>query len=255
MKKLYKWDLISYFNQLKWLFVSTLFLSLVSFIAKQFIDDNFIWTFLYQPVYIMSIVGIIALSVYSYFSIFQRYYQTMFKDEAYFTHTLPLSKTRILISKMLSAFTLLIILIMIVGGLLILLEIINIKQFWDLRLIDQNLFNISLFSVLSAILMLFITILVIYAAISFGFSYNKREWLYTFLYFIIYYMVNQFLSLLSMGINLIFNPNLFDSEPDQMFNSLIGIIIVQLIFSIGLGVLNFFISRLLITKKLNLKNG
>ena len=60
--------------------------------------------------------------------------------------------------------------------------------------------------------MFFVFIVVIYAALTFGFSYNKREWLYVFVYFILYYMANQFLSLINFGINLLINPNLLDVE-------------------------------------------
>jgi hypothetical protein len=103
--------------------------------------------------------------------------------------------------------------------------------------------------------MFFVFIVVIYAALTFGFSYNKREWLYVFVYFILYYMANQFLSLINFGINLLINPNLLDVENTEVFTALSGILIIQLICSIGLGVLNFYIARILMIKKLNLKNG
>ena len=105
---------------------------------------------------------------------------------------------------------------------------------------------------------MFLSIIVIYAALSFGFSYNKREWLYVFVYFILYYVSNQVLSMINFGINILINPNILDvnnSDPTAVFSALTGILVVQLIISIGLGVGNFFIAKHLMTHKINLKNG
>ena len=203
----------------------------------------------------MSIAGIIIGLVYSFFAIFQRYYNTILKDEAYFTHTLPISKGKILLSKVLSGFSLFLIAILLAAALLIWIDVINLKELFSLQSIDQGLFWMTILSISSMVIMFFVFIVVIYAALTFGFSYNKREWLYVFVYFILYYMANQFLSLINFGINLLINPNLLDVENTEVFAALSGILIVQLIFSIGLGVLNFYIARAHMIKKLNLKNG
>ncbi|WIF88829.1 hypothetical protein [Acholeplasma laidlawii] len=255
MKKLYKWDLIHYFNQLKWVFLGTLFVTALAAIFKTFSDTNIILGSLYNTAFIMSIAGIIIGLVYSFFAIFQRYYNTILKDEAYFTHTLPISKGKILLSKVLSGFSLFLIAILVAAALLIWIDVINLKELFSLQSIDQGLFWMTILSISSMVIMFFVFIVVIYAALTFGFSYNKREWLYVFVYFILYYMANQFLSLINFGINLLINPNLLDVENTEVFTALSGILIVQLIFSIGLGVLNFYIARALMIKKLNLKNG
>lgn len=255
MKKLYKWDLIHFFNQLKWVFFGTIFVTALAAIFKTFSDTNIIWGSLYNTAFIVSIAGIIIGLVYSFFAIFQRYYNTILKDEAYFTHTLPISKGKILLSKVLSGFSLFLIAILVAAALLIWIDVINLKELFSLQSIDQGLFWMTILSILSMVIMFFVFIVVIYAALTFGFSYNKREWLYVFVYFILYYMANQFLSLINFGINLLINPNLLDVENTEVFTALSGILIVQLIFSIGLGVLNFYIARILMIKKLNLKNG
>jgi len=258
MKKLYKWDLIHYIGQLKWLYLGTLFLTVLSIIFKSFSDENLIFGMFYQTTYIVSIVGVLGCLLYTFFSIFQRYYQTILKDEAYFTHTLPISKGRILLSKILSGFSLFIFSLVISVGFLNWLEVINIKEIFELRNLDANMFNMMILSITSMVIMFLVFIIVIYAALSFGFSYNKREWLYVFVYFVIYYIANQVLSFINFGINLLFNPNLLNidaNEPGEVFLALSGILIIQLVIAVGLGVANFYVARYLMTRKINLKNG
>lgn len=258
MKKLYKWDLIHYIGQLKWIYLATLFLTVLSIIFKIFSDDNLIFGMFYQTTYIVSIVGVLGSLLYTFFSIFQRYYQTILKDEAYFTHTLPISKGRILLSKVLSAFSLFIFSLLVSVGLLHWLEVINLEEVFALRDLDSNMFNMMVLSIASMVIMFLVFIIVIYAALSFGFSYNKREWLYVFVYFVIYYIATQVLSFVNFGINLLFNPDLLNIEgndPGEVFQALSGILIVQLVIAVGLGVANFYIARYLMTRKINLKNG
>ena len=133
MKKLYKWDLIHYFGQLKWIFLGTLFVTVLSVIFKRLAEINFVWAMFHQTAFIISIVGILIGLVYSFFSIFQRYYHTILKDEAYFTHTLPISKGKILLSKVLSGFTLFLLAIIVTVGLLIWIDVINVTAIFRFK--------------------------------------------------------------------------------------------------------------------------
>src|SRR5690554_1863504 len=141
MKKLYKWDLIHYFNQLKWIVLGTLFIVGLSEVFKIFMDKNLVWALFYQTAFIISIIGIIMSAVYAFFSIFQRYYHTILKDEAYFTHTLPIKKGNILLSKVLSGFTLLILILLFTVGLFIIIDVIDIQGFLELRQVDEAMFQ------------------------------------------------------------------------------------------------------------------
>ena len=258
MKKLYKWDLIHYIGQLKGIYLATIFLTILSVIFETFSTENFIFGMFYQTTYIVSIVGVLGCLLYTFFSIFQRYYQTILKDEAYFTHTLPISKGRILLSKVLSGFTVFILSLLIGVALLHWLSVININEFFEFRSLDPSIFNMMLISIVSMVIMFLVFIIVMYAALSFGFSYNKREWLYVFVYFILYYIANQVFSFINFGINLIINPNLLNIEaedPASVFQAIGGILIIQLIIAVGLGIANFYIARYLMTRKINLKNG
>src|SRR5690554_2768337 len=105
MRKLYKWDILYYFDKLKWPLLGMILLSFTSYIFKTFIDQNPAISFIYQTTFILSLLSVIGVMVYSFFMIFIRFYHSMFKDEGYFTHTLPISKVRILLSKILAAFS------------------------------------------------------------------------------------------------------------------------------------------------------
>ncbi len=255
MKHLYKWDLIYYFNQLKWLLISSIFVTAVSYLFKEFGSDNIVFSFLYQTTFIISIVVVIVLLVYAYFSILQRYFKTMHKDEGYFTHTLPISKTKILVAKMLSGFSVFMLVVLIGLGLFMWLKVIDIDQLKMFYELDPTGFNMILLSFGSLILTGFVFILVFYAAMSFGFSFNKSEWLYVFIFFILYYVANQVLGVVNTGINYLFNPNIFSGEATDVLGSLIPILITQFVLLILEGVACFFIANHFITKKLNLKNG
>lgn len=255
MKKLYKWDLIHFFNQLKWIVLGTLFVTILAVIFEALMDINFVWAFFYQTAFLISVVGIVVSLVYGFFVVLQRFYQSVLKDEGYFTHTLPISKGKILLAKVLSGFTLFTFSLLFAVGLLIWIKVINVEEFLALRDLDVNMFNMIIISILSMVIMFYVFIVTIYAALLFGFSYNHKEWLYVFVYFILYYAVTQFISFINFGINYFINPNLLQVDESEIFVALRGILIMQLIFSVGLGVANFYIARYLMTKKLNLKNG
>src|SRR5690606_41080769 len=92
MKKLYKWDLIHFFNQLKWIVLGTFFVTILAVVFEALMDINFVWAFFYQTAFLISVVGIVVSLVYGFFIVLQRFYQSVLKDEGYFTHTLPISK-------------------------------------------------------------------------------------------------------------------------------------------------------------------
>ena len=131
-------------------------------------------------------------------------------------HTLrthyPFQRVRYYFLKYYQVFHYFLIAILVAAALLIWIDVINLKELFSLQSIDQGLFWMTILSISSMVIMFFVFIVVIYAALTFGFSYNKREWLYVFVYFILYYMANQFLSLINFGINLLINPNLLDVE-------------------------------------------
>lgn len=247
--------MIYYFNQLKWFLIGSVFVTCVSYLFKTFGTNNFVFDFLYQTTFIISIVVVIVLLVYAYFSILQRYFKTMHKDEGYFTHTLPLDKIKILTAKMLAGFSVFLAVVLIGIGLFIWLDVINIEQLRMLNEIEPMAFNMLLLSFSSLIITGFVSILVFYAAMSFGFSFNKSEWLYVFIFLILYYVANQVLGMVNIGINYLFNSNLFTGDSNNILNALMPVMILQFVFLILEGVICFFIAHKYLAKKLNLKNG
>ncbi len=254
-KKLFKWDIIFYFHQLKWLFAGVLIFSLTTFFFRELSEENVVFGFLYGTTNMISIVAIIVLLVYAYFLVLQRYYKTMLKDEGYLTHTLPVTKTQMIAAKLLSGY-----LNLLLSGLFglimfFLIRLLNWDELMMLKEFDPNGFNLILLSLGAMVLTIFISIVVFYAALSYGFSFNKSEWAYVFLFLVIYYVVSQVLGFINFGINFLINPAIIDNNPEAIVTAIMPVIVTNLIFSVGIGVLCFIITKHYISKKLNLKNG
>lgn len=256
MKKLFKWDLIYYFNQMKWMLIGTIFLGLTTYLFMILKESNVAVDYLYNTTLTFTVIGIVAIIVYAYFLVLRRYYTSVLKDEGYFTHTLPISKTKIILAKYLAG--VLMFLLMFGVGLLFmfLLKIINWDELMMLNDLSKDMFGYLIFTVLLSFISFLVIILVIYAALSFGFSFNSKEWLYVFLFILIYYGATQILSAVNLGINLAFNPNLLTLEdPNQLLASLLPVLIVNAVISLGIGIACFLITKKYLTHKLNLKNG
>ena len=255
MKKLFKWEFIFYIKELKFLLIGSILLSLVYIGLNELSLSYAVLSFFSGTAYVISIIGVLSLILFTYFLILQRYYKTMLKDEGYFTHSLPLKKYQILIYKMVTAFTVWLVVLSVGVLLLIWIKLIPMDMIKQMIEADATMLPMLSITVASFVLTSLVMILVFYSALSFGFSFNKSEWLYVFLYFIGYYVLNQILSLINLGINLIINPGFFELDESNIFQSITPLLVIQLIFILAIGVASFIITNKIITKKLNLKNG
>src|SRR5690606_10902522 len=152
-------------------------------------------------------------------------------------HTLPVSKTKIILAKYLAG--VLMFLLMFGVGLLFmfLLKIIDWEELMMLNDLSPDMFGYLIFTVSLSFVSFLVIILVIYAALSFGFSFNAKEWLYVFLFILVYYFGTQILSMINIGINLAFNPNLLSTQdPNQLLKSLLPVLIVNAVISLGIGI-------------------
>src|SRR5690606_14193365 len=162
MKKLFKWDLIYYFNQMKWMLIGTLLIGLTTYLFMILKESNPAIDYLYSTTLTITLIGIFAIIVYSYFLVLRRFYTSVLKDEGYFTHTLPVSKTKIILAKYLAG--VLMFLLMFGVGLLFmfLLKIIDWEELMMLNDLSLDMFGYLFCTVLLSFVSFVVFSLVVY---------------------------------------------------------------------------------------------
>ncbi len=235
----------------------------------------------YGPMTIMSVLGlvltilfIVAYAIISYFYIIYRYYQSFFTDEAYLTFTLPVKRSTLYNSKLLSAFiwntasgAVLLLGISII--LLIAPENVDgtgvmlfgaVKSFIDtvklfFAVSDGWLIAYTVVMLIVSALYGIFSTLLIYACVTFGcIIASKRKLLSTFLVYYVVNMIISFIGYIFTALTELASEALAAIEMSYELSSLLGLFLL-----IGVGAFfvivsvityNFTLSRL--ETKLNL---
>lgn len=191
LKKLLKYDLKNIYK------VLVVFYILVIFFA---IFTRFM---LYKDIAIIKIFGqvcsgitismIISIIINNIMRLWARFYNNFYKDEAYLTHTLPISKKILFLSKFLTS------VITILGSILVIILSLFIAYYTKDNY--NLLLNMVSFKTLILVIILFILEMVLlvlsgYFGILIGQSKNEKKMFKTVLYGFISYIVNQILFIL-----------------------------------------------------------
>lgn len=191
LKKLLKYDLKNIYK------VLVVFYILVIFFA---IFTRFM---LYKDIAIIKIFGqvcsgitismIISIIINNIMRLWARFYNNFYKDEAYLTHTLPISKKILFLSKFLTS------VITILGSILVIILSLFIAYYTKDNY--NLLLNMISFKTLILVIILFILEMVLlvlsgYFGILIGQSKNEKKMFKTVLYGFISYIVNQILFIL-----------------------------------------------------------
>ncbi len=221
---------------------------------------------------IFAIIGIVAFPIFSYIMVYVRFYKNFFTDEGYLTFTLPVKRSQLLNSKLITS-----ILAMAASAAVIVLDIVILfavgagKSFYEELLVPMARELLELFAKMSGLdymYMFFVTIeilllsilslafssLFIFACITFAAVITKKAKVITAIG--IYYVANGAISgfmqlILLFGTSAISNQ--LTSLPDGLTDPIVTIMIfaVVLVFALAcmlLYVLNYF----MIDRKLNL---
>lgn len=160
--------------------------------------------------------GLIACSLATLLIIATRYYKTMYTDEGYLTHTLPVTQTQLFCSKLFSAyafqlltfFMIIMSIIAIMGTILIRLAPIEdfsstiidlIHEFIDMVGIMQA-FYYGIFYFLLGLVSMFTGIITIYASITLGQLFVKHRIIGAIT---AYFIINVILSIISFALKMI----------------------------------------------------
>jgi len=256
--KLLKYDFRTMYRELIFIYVITLLLALVIKVVDVFKYKLPILMFMQTLTVILFVISLLATFLYTFFAAVKIFYNNMLKDEAYLTHTLPVEKRKILLSKGIVALIWYIIsLIVIIISLLIVLPglVENIASVFDLLSGGMN--KIFLCTILVAVLLfsylqyLFGFIL----ALSLGHSKLSNKMVKSFVYGLVIYMIWEMASLIMLGIVWVFVPEISEMIENEVFNS--DSMVILYIASIALQMVmisvEYKLSVITLNKKLNLE--
>lgn len=255
--KLIKYDFKELFKSLTPIFLITILLSVFAKVANYLSDKIAILEYPAALINIFCYIMIFGIPFVAFIVGMIKYYNSMVKDEGYLTHTLPVKKSNLVLSKLITtsvvnllACTVSIISIFIVLDTSSFMPLIN-----DLisQIIDYDRWIMPLV-IVSVIISYISNVLLVYASIALGQKHNGSKIGYAIVYGIVIYNVSQIVSSLMLFLPAIFNKNYmsyFDAEvPPALF--LDKFIIFAIIISIAITLVYYYLTTLTLEKKLNL---
>lgn len=230
-----------------------------SLLASHFPIVSPVTTFL-TGLFILLLVGIfIATFVVAVY----HFYRNFIKDEGYLTHTLPVTKNQLVLSKLMSALVYIIVTVLVVGIALLIAfyqkdALLGLWKLWETGLETQFHIHPVLGAVVFAVLMLvsyIYQLLLVYLAIALGQTKNGNRALNSIAYGFVLYIVNQVISVATLLLSMVFKPDLLkqfeQSVPDVQS---IGIVFsISFLISIVISIIYYIVTVRLLDKKLNLE--
>lgn len=219
---------------------------------------------IFEALYVLSIVVIIVATM---LLIVLRFYKSMSTEEGYLTHTLPVSSTTLIISKLIASFlwSVLAIMVSILSSILLFIEpsdfqeIINAFSSREMAMVlkEFDKYNISLTLLIiggigGILFGICFAILKVYAAIAIGQLFNVQKLLASFVSYFLLGFVPQIIMMIFLTITI---PNVVHLED---FESNIGgfvnfTMFFGLAFEIVLSTIFFVITNYIFKNKLNLE--
>lgn len=221
---------------------------------------------MFKTINIMSNIILVLLLIGTLFFTFiiqiKRFYQNILKDEGYLTNTLPVKKSNIILSKLLSSF-IFFILSIVVMVLSILIAYYNksaidsIVNYINQLILATGYSKITIY-VYAIVLILFTYIhylTTVYLSLLLGHMQNEHKILYSFVFGIVIYVALQILSSIGLVLLGIFNPNLITemNGTNVSISSLSSVFILSLILTIIAPIVCYYLSCVVMNKKLNLE--
>lgn len=212
----------------------------------------------------LMIVALVVLSCLSFvlngiFSV-KYYLENLFKDEGYLTHTLPVKKGTLLFSKVLASLvtfsmTALVLIISLIVAFYQKGLFVDVVKVLNLSIYGMTVYEFLLFMIVYGIIGYVATILMVYAAISIGYSRSSNKLVSSVVWGLIFYFVMEFLYLGLLGIIMIINPTFISNLDNSVFmmKDLITFFSIFMVFTALIGGVYYYISYRFMDKKLNLE--
>ncbi len=207
------------------------------------------------------IILLIMVLVYVFISGIRRYYRNVLSDEGYLTHTLPVKKSTILLSKLIS-YLIVSFLAVIIFISSIFIAYLQTNPIYFLQRVLQNLINFIYLSngwtitYAIIVMLIFVTSLLLYTiyvpmCLTLASLSNERRGILTIAYMIATWGVMQFINFIGLIIYDVFDNYVLFSINNQ---TKVLILLVGILIFIVLEILAmYFITLYILKKKLNLK--
>lgn len=247
--KVFKYDFLSVLDRVKFFFISLIGIVIITKLFSLLPSNGFL-NFINVILQFAQVIGFMALFIVPFFLCMQRYWKTMLADEGYLTHTLPVKKSTLLLSKYLNVFVFYLIAILIGIVCLTIIDYQFITVFSNVlaRLFNSVVQSGEVASIFVAILVLILscalcTMIVIAMCLSLGARHDQKRGLMTFIYLVIAYFVIQFL-VTCVCFNLIENVSI---------TNMISLLWIMASCYIVVSIAAYFMNLTMIKKYLNLQ--
>lgn len=259
LNKLIKYDLKSFFKTVTPLYIVMILIALLARLGGYVADKISILKIPVGFIEILYILLLIGIPIATFILSISRYYNNLVKDEGYLMHTLPVSKENLILSKLISSLIVMSTsIISIVIGFMIGTYTSKIGDFISKTLdlcVDNFGILFIVLIIISTILSYIMQLLLIYAAIALGQKHNNNKIVFSIIYGIVLYNINQIITSVILLIPMFLNDNIRKYLESDMppINILNGFIIASLVLSAIIIVVYYFFTTKTMDKKLNLE--
>ena len=216
LKKLLKHDLKSIFKFLMIFYSLALFFALLTRIFLN-IENSFVINIIGQICSGVSISMMVNILVNNLMRLWVRFKQNLYGDESYLTHTLPIDKKTLYLSKILTAVITLFTSVLVIGLTLFIAYYskANLELLKNILLPVTDIYEVSIIQILLVFLFIFFlefanALQAGFAGIILGHKMNNAKTGYSVIFGFISYMAIQVFTLVTMFILSIFNSDLMN---------------------------------------------
>lgn len=264
LTKLLKYDLKNLFKKLLPIYLVSLAICAVTDIMLIITDKVPALNFISAIMLFLSILLIILTPIAAFVDSIIDFNNKLVKDEGYLIHTLPVKKSSIVLSKLITSF---IIFVSSIISSIISLIALTISHYDYYGTVLNQIGNI-INSVINSMGLLFVILIItsmiigyililinIFASISLGQIHNGNKTLFAIIYFIVTYYIMQIISSLFILVPTFLNKDLWaeiqmDTPPVDTLNLFLGLSIV---LNIAFIIIFYIITTKVLDKKLNLE--
>lgn len=237
--KLLKYDLKSMGKSLLPLYIGLIGMAVILRLLSLGAEQLAVLDIIYNFMMIFFILLEIGAIFYTFFVAIKRYYKNLYSDEEYLTHTLPVTKGNILVSKVITPLLYFILTIIIM--LLSIMICFDTKELWNIIVFGVeglatgfgvSEITICIWSSLFAIISYLSYILLVYAGIGMGQSHSNNKILFSVIYTIALYYITQIIAVVALGLLFLISPDIMAAINQNQPSP--EIIVQILMYSLGL---------------------
>lgn len=257
LSKLLKYDFKSLLKSLIPIYLIGLFIAVFNFLFQKLASKIVILELPSVLILFLWVVIIIGIPLVTFFISISKYYNNIIKDEGYLTHTLPVKKNQLIMSKLISS--VLVMILSVIVSLIILMVGYGIGDVIEFVTTRLSLIEVSIIILILNIIMVLVSyilqMIMVYTAISLGQIHNQNKIIYSIVYGIVMYTLNQIISVIILIIPVLFDRNFLnyfnqDNLPEEAYLFIVGL---SLIMSIVFSLVYYIINIKTLEKKLNLE--